>query len=87
MSSTDRGVVTMSAMGHALAGVWLYPASAASFAAGLMCSESVHLRGFWPEFWMVLSLGLLLTSLISSVDRWLAGDERASKEQGKESRQ
>jgi hypothetical protein len=77
----------MSAIAHAPAGVWLYPASVVSFAAGLLCSESVHLRGFWPEFWMVLSLGLLLTSLIASVDRWVAGDERAHKEQGTESRQ
>jgi len=75
----------MSAMAHAPAGVWLCPASVVSFAAGLMCAESVHLRGFWPEFWMVLSLGLLLTSLISSVDRWVAGEERAHRERGKQS--
>ena len=76
----------MSTIAHAATGVWLYPASAVSFAAGLMCAESVHLRGFWPEFWMVLSLGLLLTSLISSVDRWAAGEEPAHEEQRKGSR-
>ena len=54
---------------------WLYPASVACFVAGLMCSESVNLRVFWPDFWVVLSLGLLLTSLIRSVEERVAGEE------------
>ena len=73
----------MSTIAHAATGVWLYPASAVSFAAGLMCSESVHLRGFWPEFWIVLSLGLLLTSLVCSVDERADGEEPAPEEQPK----
>ena len=68
---------------YARKGVWLYSASAVSLVAGLMCSESVHFRGFWPEFWAVLSLGLLLTSLICSVEERTAEEEAG----GRESRQ
>lgn len=61
-------------------GVWLWSASVVSLVAGLMCSESVHFRGFWPEFWAVLSLGLLLTWLIHSVDE--DAGEGESREEG-----
>ncbi len=48
--------------------VWLYAASVVSLVAALLCSESIDFRGFWPEFGAVLSLGLLVTSLIWSVE-------------------
>jgi hypothetical protein len=35
---------------------------------GLMCSESINFRGFWPDFWVVLSLGLLVTALMRGMD-------------------
>lgn len=75
----------MAAIAHAPKAIWLYPASVVSLMAGLLCSESVHFRGFWPEFWAVLSLGLLLTSLISTVDERAAQEETRHDEQLKES--
>jgi len=64
----------MFGMARARHSFWLCPASVTCFVVGLMCSESVHFRVFWPDFWVVLSLGLLLTSLICSVDERVAGE-------------
>lgn len=63
--------------------VWLYSASVVSLVVGLICSESVHFRGFWPEFGAVLSLGLLLTSLIYSVDERAAEGGSREQERGR----
>ncbi len=64
----------MSAIMRARNSFWLYPASVTCFVVGLMCSESIRFRVFWPDFWVVLSLGLLLTSLICSVEERVAGE-------------
>ena len=48
-------------------GYVLYSASLVCLIAGLMCSESVNFRVFWPDFWIVVSLGLLLSSLLGEV--------------------
>ena len=62
------GVVVVSAAARKKAGPWLYPMSAVCFVMGLICSESVHFLGFWPDFWMVLSLGLILAALMYSME-------------------
>jgi hypothetical protein len=43
--------------------------------AGLMCSQSVYLQGFWPDFWAVLSVGLLLTGLMQNIEQPVAGSK------------
>ncbi len=62
-------------------GVWLCSASVAALVTGLACSESVHFRGFWPEFWIALSLGLVVTSLVWSVEARVAEEELSEKGQ------
>jgi hypothetical protein len=47
--------------------LWLPMASAVSLTLAVICSESIELRSFWPEFLTVASLGLLLTSLLRDV--------------------
>ncbi len=64
----------MSAIVRSRNSFWLYPASVTCFVVGLMCSESIRFRVFWPDFLVVLSLGLLLTSLICSVEARVAGE-------------
>lgn len=45
---------------------WLFLASGAVLLAGLACAQSVSLRGFWPDFSVALSVGMLFTALLRS---------------------
>ena len=62
------GVPMVSGRVWAGTGLWLYATSTASLILGLVCSESISFRGFWPEFCTIVSLGLLLTALIHTID-------------------
>jgi hypothetical protein len=63
------GVPMVSDRVRAGTAVWLYATSTASLILGLVCAESISFRSFWPEFCTIVSLGLLLTALIHTIDR------------------
>lgn len=64
-----RGGTAHSVMVGPLKRYWAYPAALGCLLVGLACGESVYWRVFWPDFLVVMSLGLLLSSLFGEVNQ------------------